>query len=522
MAVAVTAVLFALFNIVATPLLNSGDDAFLMYTLGGGYGEAPTNLLHYDNGWHYWLGAGVKTLFDLFPGINWYTIILLLFHLCGCSAFFYVLLKRLRPGMAFLFFTIFFFFIETRFLISLTYTGAAFVAAAGAICLLQFQIVRGKLKISNLVPAALLLILAGMLRLQIAWLVLVLFILPAIILFRKKQLIQWIVSSLVIVVLLFGLNKIHQHYYTKNIPGWKQQEEFRQAVFYAYNRPIKQHGLMQAFNDSSEYQLFFAGFFYDSSAFSTERVRAISKQVTRKRLLNENEDRQGLYWFFIELRIYILLFGLIIAGLIIQKKYRIIKNWLWSLIVVGGIYTFLFVFMKLTTPLHLGLLMILWMQLASLFTNENNFFPGKKSFSWLMIISLLLLFGWMGKRVADENAENRLRRLEFLCLLNEINKHTQNLFVATDDSFPLGYFYIWDLPAKYPAHNLLYKDRLLTHTWVETIKRFGITDLRDAMLHNDNVFLLGPVLPALEKGAKTSDKIPGYQCLEVRKLSIEN
>lgn len=110
--------LLLFFNILATPLLNSGDDAYFMYTLSGGYGEAPTNLLQYNNGWHPWLGWLVKSLFAWAPGINWYGIILLLFHFAGLSAILYVLLKKLKPTEAVLLVLLLFIFIESRLLLS--------------------------------------------------------------------------------------------------------------------------------------------------------------------------------------------------------------------------------------------------------------------------------------------------------------------------------------------------------------------------------------------------------------------
>ena len=55
---------FLMVNVFLFPLFNSGDDVFLMYTLAGGYGETPTNLLHYNHVWHPILGWVVKTLFE--------------------------------------------------------------------------------------------------------------------------------------------------------------------------------------------------------------------------------------------------------------------------------------------------------------------------------------------------------------------------------------------------------------------------------------------------------------------------
>ncbi len=272
----VVVVFFLLFNIITTPLITSGDDTYMMYTLAGGYGENPTNLLNYNYGWHFGLGWIVKNLFTSFPGINWYTVLLSLFHIAGCSAILYVLIKKLNPLLAIFFYTIIFLFIETRLLLNFNFTGAALVAAGGALCLLLYQLREKKITHPVTIFSIFLLILAGLLRLQIVWLSIFLFSSIAITLLNKQQLIRWAAVAAVVIVSLFGLNKWHEQYYTKHILGWQQQEKFRQALFYSYNRQLV-NNMTSAFADSTEGQLFFAGFLYDSVKFNTERVTSISK-----------------------------------------------------------------------------------------------------------------------------------------------------------------------------------------------------------------------------------------------------
>jgi hypothetical protein len=513
---------FLAFNIFATPLLNSGDDTYLMYTLSGGYGEKPTNLLHYNHIWHPWLGWIVKSLFIQFPGNNWYTIILLLFHFAGCSCLLYVFLKRTNSAQALLFFTTLFLFVETRQLLSLTFTGAAFVAGAGALCLLLHQFTQKRIFNRNFYFAVALLLFAGMLRLQIAWLVIILFSSVAITLLSWSLLLRWAGTLALVVSMLWGMNKLQEQYYSNNIIGWKQQEKFRQALFYSYNRQVNVSKTTTVFSDSIEQQLFFAGFLYDSVKFNTEKVAAISKQITRNRSISNKEDTAGLYWFFIEMRIYLLLLGFFIALLLWQRKYHIIRNWLLSLTAFLTIHVYLFLFLKITMPIHLGLLLFLFVGLFVQIKNEQTIFPANKRAALLFSFLLLLSFGWMGIKVTGENNINKERQQQFLCGVKELNQQPNKLFVATDDVFPLNYFYIWNTPNQYPAANLLYKDRLITHTYLQTLKRFGIRDLHDALLNNKNVFLLGAALPALEKcqePAVLSKRFLVYKCLEVRQLS---
>ena len=521
-AIAITFFLFLILNLIATPLINSGDDTFFMYTLGGGYGEAPTNLLHYNYGWHFFLGSAVKFLFTAFPGTNWYSVTLLFFHITGCSCVLYVLLKRLKAGTALLLFSLLFFFIEIRLLLSLTFTGASFVAAAGSACLLIYQLKQNRKWALSTFFALFFLVLAGMLRLQIVWLVVFLFSAVAVTMLTRKQLFGWLACVGIVIVLLFGFNKIHEGYYKKNIAGWEQQEKFRQALFYAYNRQLSPSSVFQ---DSVEEQLFYAGFLYDSVKFNTVRITEITRQITRKRSLLRKEDRQGLYWFFVEMRIYIVLVGVIIFLLLTQKRYQPIRKWLFALLAFFVIHAYLFVFLKITMPIHLGLLFFLVVSLCMHLEKRDSIFTeASKNILIPAAIFLVSLYCWMGIRVWKENEENKKKYQQFLCMVGELNKHRDSLFVATDDAFLLHYFYIWNTPKQFPARNLLYKDRLITHTYLQTLSRFGITNLDSALLYNKNVFLVGGVLPALEKkekAVKLSAPDPQYNCLQVRRLIFQ-
>lgn len=513
--------LFLLFNLLATSLLNSGDDTFLMYTVGGGYGEAPTNLLHYNYGWHAGLGWVVKSLFAAIPGANWYTITLLLFHVAGCTCILYTLLKRTNLPAALFFFLALFFFIEARQLLSLTYTGAALVAGAGAMCLLIHQFQQNKIVSGNTIFGVLLLLLSGMLRLQIAWLVIILFASIAVTLLSRQQMVRLAASLVLVAGMLWGLNKIHEQYYKKNIPGWTQQEKFRQALFYSYNKQLVNNPPPGTFTDSTEQQLFFAGFLYDSVKFSTERIAVISKQITRNRSLRNKADTQGLYWFFIELRVYLLLFAAVIITLLLQRRFLPVRNWLLSFFAFLVVQSYLFVYLKITMPIHFGLLLFLWLAIALQLGKTDHFCTHKK-ITIPFVVIVLLSTAWMGIRLVKENRVNKERYQRFLCATKELNQQPDKLFVLTDDAFPLNYFYIWNTPKQYPAANLLYKDRLITHTYLQTLQRFNISNLEEALVNNKNVFLLGKSLPALEKGklpAMLSEPFPAYRCLEVRQLN---
>lgn len=516
-----TAILLSLFTGITTPLLNSGDDAFMMYTLSGGFGEAPTNLLHYNHLWHPWLGGLVSNLFSAIPEVNWYSIALLVYHWLGLTAVLYVMLRMLKLSSAILLFLTLFIFIEARLLLSLNLTGAAFVSGSGAVLLLTYLVKQQRITNWLTVFAILLLLLAGLLRLHVILLVIFLFL--PLLFFRvsKKQVVQVATIFFLSGAILYGLNKFQEKYYTKHIQGWKKQEEFRQGLFYAYNRPIKENIPANVFADSTEKELFFSAFLYDSVKFTPKRVREISKNITRERWLDEKEDKLSLYWFFIELRIYFLLFGFFIGFLFLSKQRKQLRYWLLPALAVLLIYTYLFIFLKMTATIHLGLLFILWIQFSITIPGTTTFFTSGKEPLFVLSGVFLLLLAWMFIRLYKENIANKDRQQKFRCVMKELHQQKDKLFIATDDSFPLGYFYIWDVPAQYPVTNLLYKDRLLTHMYPQTLSRYGIKDLNKALSGDERILLLGAKLLSLENmviGKKLSESIPAFKCMEVRRF----
>ncbi|MCX6315924.1 MAG: hypothetical protein NTW29_01430 [Bacteroidetes bacterium] len=517
-----TVVLFALFLLLSCPLLNSGDDAYLMYTLSGGYGEKPSALLHYNFGWHPVLGSLVSELFNTYPGINWYSIVLLVFHIMGCTFLLYVLLKRCKWMVALLTYTLLFALIETRLLLTFGFTGAAFTAAWGGATLVIHQLQSRPGKYANIIAGSVLLILAGLLRMQVAWLVILLSGAVSITLLPRRQFLYWISVNAVLVVLLWGFQKQQVQYYKRHISGWEKQEQFRQSLFYSYNRQLVNEIPPGVFRDSTEQAFFFSAFLYDTAAFSTTRINTISKQITRTRSIFNPDDRAGLYWFFVEMRVYLLVVGTFILLLLANGKKGAFLRWLLALLAYIAIHCYLFVYMKMTLPLHFGLLLFLLFALLFQLSKEDRLFTQRRVMSYGSLLLMGLSLAWISVRLNKENKSNKEKYRQFRCAMREVKQLKDKLLVATDDSFPLGYFYIWDTPTDYPVTNLLYKDRLITFTYYKTLEQFQIKDLKAALINDKRVLLIGRKLPALEKWAGDSVRLTGplsgYNCLQIWQL----
>jgi hypothetical protein len=523
-AVAITFLFFLIVNSFLYPLFNSGDDVFLMYTLAGGYGEAPTNLLHYNYGWHPMLGWAVKTLFNNFSFLNWYTIMLLLLQLLGCSMIFYVFLNKFRFIVAFFFFFILLFFFEVRNLLSLNYTATSWVLTSGATLLLLFRL-QTRARMADLFISSFLILIAGLLRLQIAIIVVLLF-LPAFFLYCRQHFKKWSLAFAGCFLFLFLLNQQQQSYYSSHIPGWKEQEKLRQALFYSYNRPKRP--LQDVARDSMEGAFFRTLFFFDSNFISPKRINEIARARVRNRNFEYSEDKESLYWFFVEMRISILLYAICLIALWRAKiLYRVFQKRLIGLPLIILSYGFLFFFLKVTDAVHLGLLMILWIYFVLAISSYSSFdiFSKKKESLFLLLLILPVL--WMSVRVFKINEENLRRHSRFACIISQLQKHKDKVFIATDDRIPMNFFYVWHLPRDFSIVNTVYKDRILTGTYLFTLQRYHITNLVQSIYQDKNVFLAGAAFPELGLYYKKhghpviiSPPLKEFSCFEVRKVSL--
>src|SRR5215203_3797391 len=103
------------------PIYDTEEDVYILYLLSGGFGNSPTELLHYNHGLHPYLGYFIKTLFVLNSNINWYSLCLTTSHYIACTIILYYLLK-IKPGWGTLFIYLLLFVVfECMFLININF-----------------------------------------------------------------------------------------------------------------------------------------------------------------------------------------------------------------------------------------------------------------------------------------------------------------------------------------------------------------------------------------------------------------
>lgn len=418
----INAVLFGGVLAFSFPIFNSGDDVYLLYLLGGGFGQAPTELLHYHYGMHPYVGLVLKNLFVQWPGFNWYAALLYLFHFVACV----VLLMRCNKFI----FLLIFFCIEARFLLQPTFTNTALVTAmAGALLLHDKKIPLGYI----------LLVAASLLRLHMLIPVIVI---AAPFMFNKKA----AMHLAIIAVIVTGFVLLQQQYYTQHIPGWKQEETYRQTIINYYNKPKK---LIDPFIES--------GILFN-------------RQLPQPTVAVQQHN-QSLYWLLMENRVALLLMLLVLTYA--SRRARVAAALLLAMC------AYLFLFRKLPPYIVPGCIMV-WLAFAV--DNERRG-------CGFTIISIALLC-WSVIRLNKLNEWNRQQYERWSCAYKMVSAQPGKLFVVTDDQFPMDFFHVWNTPHQYPMPNLLYKDHFLNNTYQPIYKKFNITSPQD-FLRSENVLFTG-------------------------------
>ncbi len=436
---------FTIFLVICRPLLNSGDDAFIMYTFSGAFGGEPSVLVDLSNAWNIILSYPIVALFTNLPILNWYTFFLVLLHFASFFVITHSLVKRSGLFAGAILSIIYFLCFESMMLLSLTFTNTSMVCAIAVNLWLtgEKDIPSFSLKTAYKTPILLMLI-AGLLRLYTLLFIELLFI-PILIFTFKKRLstLLFIKSGVLFIIML--LHYGHWIYNTRHVDGWSNNHERKEVQYKLANRPVDTLLLQQSINNITASQFFINNFHYDTASLPVNMMKQGIDHAIRKRTLDNHNDRQILYWAFVENRVY--LFLIFCSGLVLWllRDYRQLSYGLASFTFLTSVYFVLFIYFK--TPVHLthALLAVAWLSMR---------IPGLKGKSWMLML-LVPAAIWGSVRIYKMNARNLENYEKWICAYNAISKDSAAVHVATDGSFPIDYFNIYENPRDFRLTNFL-------------------------------------------------------------------
>ncbi|HEX6180629.1 MAG TPA: hypothetical protein VFZ47_05245, partial [Chitinophagaceae bacterium] len=415
-ALLVNVILFSGVFAFAFPIYNSGDDVYLLYTLSGGFGQAPTELLHYHYGMHPYVGWVLKNLFTQYPGFNWYSLLLYLFHFLSCTAILSLWIKKNPPAVIASGYALLFFGIEMHFLLNPTFTNTAFVSAIGGLIILYHGYRQLEYNRLQLLCGWLLVFFASLLRLHLLMPALLIAAPFFIFMTRKIQLTRFFMHTVAVVLFIAAFVMIQERYYKKYIPGWQEEESYRQTVIDHYNIPKMPHDNQQEdIRISADFLE--KGILWDKEFLSARQIQKTTAAVKLNGAWQQKDFRQKLYWVTWEFRLGVL----IVALMLLWKFPSFNKKEKTSVIASVALMTVmcigLFLFMKLPGYVVTGGLL----QLTAFIG-----FPGKKLlpvppvWKWLFPLAAMLLLSWSIVRVYKIDRRNKHQSGQWRCAYKQV------------------------------------------------------------------------------------------------------
>ena len=479
-----------------TPLLNSGDDAFIMYTFSGAFGTTPSALIDYNHGWHFILGFFIAKLFTWFPQINWYTAFLLVVHFASCMLIFHTFFTRMKPAAAVAGYLLYVLFFETFYLLSLSFTNTAVVCSMAGNFFFITALQKNNLNRKKLLVTVLFLSIAGLLRFH-AWAFVEVLMAPCILFVKRPALFRYIAYKAALFAVLVLLFFMHVQYYTHYIPDWRDQERVRQVLYSVYNKPPDAVKASRVFKDSVEEQFFSNGFFYDTAFLSENRITEIARPLTRIRDFSRQEDYQMVYWTFMESRIYLFLFVIHLAYLALQRHYGVLKKFALIAMIYALLYACFFVFYKVTGYMFITFFSVSWLVLYLLGMQQQ---PARIPESGQRIFYAVVCFAacWCGIRIYKTNAVNNSNYKRWLCAYNDVHQHATAVHLAVNNEFPLDYFSVTDVPAAYTLPNFISISQFPKVLYAEKVTQLGLQNVPEACVQKDSIVLIGTKLTALK------------------------
>lgn len=485
---------FFAFSLLYTQVYNSDDDFFMLYTLAGGYGNKPTHILHYANGWNPFLFWPVSKLFALEPHFNWYSLLLLVLQLIATINLAYTLLNIFTKLIALVILTIFFLFFGSYLFQSLNVSNTSLILAiSGCTSLLTVFLQSPRqtaFRFQKLIIPFLLLIISCMLRMHTFVFYAFLIVVSGLVMLPKREIRSLIIAFSILGAVLFGITLLHDLYYKKIIPYSEAREKRRGSFFYIANHPLLSND-QDTGTTKIKNSLIRSWFIADTAFLKQSDVDYFIKKYKTDRMVIADQSSKSIFWMFVNGRIYFVFTGLLVLVFILLKAYKPLKQWLILFLMVAAIFSALILFLKITVWIFIGLFSFLFLSAALALRNEQMKLNTQTYFALAL---LFLITAWAIKLIHSSDAKVQKSTLRTTALLNQIQRHPKALFISTV-GFDDNGFYIWNTPSQYPLENLIHKEQFLTDSYQHTLTRFQITDLVKSLPTDPNVYLLGNIMP---------------------------
>ncbi|MFQ5507917.1 MAG: hypothetical protein ACE5FN_01125 [Leptospirillia bacterium] len=316
------------------------------------------------------LGFLLKGLYTVFPGVQWYSIILVGSHFIGSVALWYVFLGHWRRGFVFAAFVLGFLFLESELLMQLQFTSATMVLATGGLVLLLDALLRGQsFRPVAVVVAGFMVALSGFIRFKAmgasVLLALPLFLIVlGMLLYRAKRrlshpAVRSVTAFALVVVLVLGGGLAFEKFYYADKPGWVNYFDYRkqQARVLGYpqlmNDPRLPVLIKQVGWSPNDFFLWQRYFFFDHEIYSSAHLKTIADELQfssggKAGGFSRQVATLGQYRVFFQVASAVLLIALLAAPLASWAVILMMAGW--SALVIYGFVTFMRLPAQLALP----------------------------------------------------------------------------------------------------------------------------------------------------------------------------
>lgn len=458
--------LFGIFFTLFKPIYDNEDDVYILYKLSGGFGEPPTALVHYNHILHPLLGWPIAWLFRSMNVINWYTVFLVIGHFISCTYIFFRVLKIHPFKTCFPLFLLLFVIFEARLLSNISFSNTAIILGCASIVALSENNKRAVLSFSGL--SLMFLVVASFFRIHVL-IPIIGVSLPFLLLVSKKAALSTVITLATAGVLIVAFNLVHQSYYEKRIPGWKQEEAYRQKIYKFYNSRVlnypkpgeKWYAAMSFLN---------SGLPMDSTLLNSSLLASMYTDLTAKPS-SEIGPQDEKPWFWINNRI--LFFTTILLLLFSGFNKKLVMMETISLVFLTGGLLLLHSYGKIPVYLLPGCLLLLGFLILLKGNYSTGIYPVviRNTFIALMVF-------WGIVQYYKLNQQHKSAIASFRTAASTAKNDQDTLLIACLD-YPVQKFYVFDLPKKYPLSNVLYMQHFLHQDYHAAFKRFGVASIND-------------------------------------------
>lgn len=490
-AILINAALFTLFLLFTHPIYDTNEDVYILYRLSGGFGTAPTELLHYNYGMHPYLGLLLKNLFELTNEVNWYTIALLLSHFIACTVLLFHILSRYKPLTGITAYLLLFIVFECQLLLTLNFSNSSLLlGCAGFIILAQYA-KAGNRNYALLIGAGTCIVLASFFRVHVLVVAAVIAAPFLVLLAVKQKRISTFVTIMIIAGIVLFFNQLQQGYYNRHIPNWKKEEAYRQHIYRFYNnftlytpsageKWFTENGLIQN------------GLSIDTSFLSASKLNAMYTELNSRKRIQPAAEPGGKNWIWINNRIFLFSFLLLLTFPAFNRRLAFIAA-LTALLYISG-YIWLLYNLKTSGYLLTGAALF-FITMVLLFGSERK--ASRRLFDTVRISIAILLMTWGIVRIYKVDQKNRLDNQKFVAIQQELQSYPNQLFINTPTGLPFQKYYIFHTPKNFPLTNLLENEFFLHGDYRQYFTRLGINYFAELPKVNMILFL-GDRIPALE------------------------